>query len=669
MKLDRLDRSLVLLAAGFLLVLGLLPIANWIPGGPSAAGYPAVVSEWLSGTAIVLGAGVVLAMASRLLPALWKDGRGGGVGVLVERPVALVALAALCAVVYAVIGRTIYNGQPLLIDEIIQVFQARIFTAGRLWLPPPAHPEFTSSMHLIDAGGRLYGQFPAGGPAMLALGSLAGAEWLVGPVFGALSVVLFGRLVRRVEPRPAVAAGALLLFALAPFVVFMSGSYMNHVTTLTWLLLGMVGLSRAVEPPGRFRDGLMAGLGFGVAATIRPVDALAFALPAGLWLLVRAVRLRRIGELLGAGIGVALPVAALLWINLQTTGAPLRFGYTVMWGTAHDLGFHASPWGEVHTPVRGLELLNLYFMRLQSYLYELPVPSLLPATLALVLTRRLSALDRYLLVSGALLSGAYFAYWHDGFYLGPRFMYPLVPLLSVWTARALPALRDAAGGFAYRVAVFGAITAIALGVATGATVRAAEYRAGMQSPRWNADRAAREAGVRGSLVFVRESWGAEVMARLWAVGVPRSDAEEFYRRIDTCVLDSTIAGLEARGVSGPDAVSRLRPLLADSGRVEKTTFSPDPTERVLGGIRYGPRCAGRIQEDWGGFTLFAPLILAGKDGNVFARDLHGRDTLLLRQYPGRPVYLLKRTTARIESPLVFERVNPDSIWRSARAGW
>ena len=134
------------------------------------------------------------------------------------------------------------------------------------------------------------------------------------------------------------------------------------------------------------------------------------------------------------------------------------------------------------------------------------------------------------------------------------------------------------------------------------------------------------------------------------------------------MLDSTVAGLEARGVSGPDAVSRLRPLLADSGRVQKTTFSPDPTERVLAGIRYGPRCAGRIKEDWRGFTLFSPLILAGKDGNVFARDLHGRDTLLLRQYPGRPVYLLKRSTARIESPLVFERVDPDSIWRSARAG-
>ena len=67
----------------------------------------------------------------------------------------------------------VFSGRPLLIDEMVQIIQARIFASGALWLPAPAHPEFTSSMHLID-GGKLYGQFPAGGPAMLALGACSG---------------------------------------------------------------------------------------------------------------------------------------------------------------------------------------------------------------------------------------------------------------------------------------------------------------------------------------------------------------------------------------------------------------------------------------------------------------------------------------------------------------
>ena len=34
-------------------------------------------------------------------------------------------------------------------------------------------------------------------------------------------------------------------------------------------------------------------------------------------------------------------------------------------------------------------------------------------------------------LTASLVVGAYFAYWHDGFYLGPRFVYPLLPLLTL----------------------------------------------------------------------------------------------------------------------------------------------------------------------------------------------------------------------------------------------
>ncbi len=667
--MERLDRTLTGAAALLIIALGFFPIANWISGGHSADWYPSVVREWVSGTVMVTGIGLLLALAARRVPALWPAAAGRAFDSLAARPATAVIVGLIAGALYAVIARVVYDGKPLLIDEIIQTWHGRILATGNLWKPVPPHPIFTSSMHLIDTGGKMYGQFPVGGPAMLALGSLAGAEWLVGPVFGAASILLFGVLARRLDPRPRVALGAVLLFALAPFTVFMSGSFMNHVTGLTWLLLAMVGLSAATsDTGGRFRDGLLAGIGLGVAATIRPVDALAFALPAGLWLLWRAVRMRRVAALLGSGLGVAIPAGILLWANDQTTGAPLLLGYTVMWGSAHDLGFHSTPWGEVHTPVKGLELLNLYFLRLQAYLYEAPLPSLVPAGLALILTRRLSAMDRYLLVSGGLICAVYFAYWHDGFYLGPRFLFPLLPLASLWTARALPAIRQAAGdGLLFRTAAYGAAAAVVLAVLTGASVRGTEYQAGMQSPRWDADRAARDAGIRNGLIFVRESWGSEVMARLWAIGVSRSDAEEFYQRIDTCELDEKLMELERTGITGPPAVAVIRPLLADSARVAKTILSPDPTERVRAGRPYSPRCNARVRENWNGFTVYSPLLLAGRDGNLFVRDLHGRDTLMLARYPERPAYLLRRSSYRITSPFVFDPVNRDSLWRGARA--
>jgi hypothetical protein len=671
--MGRLDRAIALTLAAVVALLGFLPIANWLPGRVTAPWYAAVASDLLTGLSIAAGAGLVLAILSRRIPVLWRSGLLSPVRRSAERhwPAWVAGIAALAWVLYAWVARELFAGRPLLIDEIVQVFQARMLAAGRFWMPVAPHPEFFGSLNLVEQGGRIYGQFPMGGPAMLALGSLVGAEWLVGPVFGACSVLVFGALVRRIEPRPSVALGAVLCFALAPFAVFMSGSHMNHVTALFWLVVGMWGLARTTsDAAGRFRDGLIAGLGFGLAATIRPVDALAFALPAALWLLARAARTRRVVPLLGAGLGIALPVAALGWANLQTTGAPLLFGYTVLWGHGHDLGFHATPWGPVHTAVRGLQLVNLYFLRLQTYLFEAAAPSLIAVVGSLALTRRLGAFDRYLIASAALLVGLYFAYWHDGFYLGPRFMYPLLPLLALLTARFLPVLRDHAGdGLLLRTATYAALIALVLGTATSVPIRVRQYESGMLTPRWDSDRAAAAVGVVNALVFVRESWGAELVARMWGAAMSRPDADAIFRAADPCRLDSALTRLETAGVRGTAAAHELRPLLGDSVHlVNAEAITGDRGLRLTPGIEYPRRCVAKIEANRSGFTLFPPLLLARRFGNVYARDLGARDSLLLREYPGRPVYLLKPVSPAKGAEPVFHPLRIDSLLAAWRRG-
>lgn len=631
-------------AASFLLVFGFLPIANWIPGGHEAPWYAERVGEWVMDGAIVLGVGTVLAILSRRVTWLWRPGWFDPIAAAVHaRPARTAALIGVGAfALYAVIAQVVFSARPLLIDEIIQVWQARVLASGRLWVPTPEFPEFTSAMHLVDHEGRRFGQFPMGGPAMLALGSLLRAEWLVGPLFGAVSAVLAWGLFRRIEASPGVALGAALLFALAPFTAFMAGSHMNHVTTLTWLLVAMLGLARATgSDTPRWGDGLTCGLGLGIAATIRPVDAVAFALPAAVWLGWQAWRTRRWGAFLASGVGVVVPVTLLLMANAATTGHPLLFGYTVMWGSAHDLGFHATPWGDVHTPLAGLELISLYFLRLQLYFLEAPIPALVPAAVALLLAPRLTGFDRYLLVSGGLVVGLYWMYWHDGFFLGPRFMYPLVPALVLWTARVAGSLRARVPGLGYRTVVYAAVACVPLVLVNVAAIRGQQYSSGLQTMRFDADKAAREQGIRDAVIFVRESWGAEVMVRLWAAGISRGEAEEFYRGIDTCYLDLALLELEAEGVTGEPARERLLPLLADSARVVSSTLSPDFTERVLPGAVYPPRCLERLATDAEGSTLFAPFLVAGRDGNQFVRDLRERNHVVSVGRGGRKVYILR----------------------------
>jgi hypothetical protein len=668
----RLDRALVLLAAGFLAVFGFLPIANWIPGGAAVPRWADLFGGWWSGTGLVVGIAVVVAVLTRKLSVLPGEG-------LIPRLVAgwerssgvwAVSLAVLATAVYLWIAKAVLSGKPLLIDEIVQVYQARIYAAGMLSLPLPHHPEFFTSSLILNLGEKVFSQFPAGGPAMLALGAKFGAEWAVDPLFAGVSVVLFAALVRRIEARPGVALAATILFAFGPFVAFMSGSHMNHVTELTWLLVGMLGLARVVNRSSpRVRDGMLLGLGFGIAGAIRPVDAFAFALPAGAWLLWRTVRGRGWPALIAAGIGVALPIGVILKINAETTGSAVTFGYSALWGKAHDLGFHTTPWGEVHSPAHGLELLNLYFLRLQSYLFQTPVPSLLPAIGALALTRKLAAFDRYLLAAAALLTGCYFAYWHDGFYLGPRFMLPLAPMLALWTARLIPLVRErfASRSVARGLGV-GAVTAAVIAVAVSIPIQVREYQNGMLTMRWDADGAAERAGVRHALVLVRESWGAQLVARMWAAGVPPSESEHIYRKADACAMEHTLTRIEGEGLRGPAAVAQLTPLLADSGRLVTSPFTTDPTNRMLQGAAYSPDCIARLKEDRLGYTLFSPLLLAGRGEAVYARDLHGRDSLLLADYPGRSVYLLRPATTAVGAAPQFYPLNRDSLLAAWRRG-
>lgn len=632
-------------AAAVLAVLGLLPLANWIVGGHAAPWYRDRLDGWVSGGAIAVGVAAISVIAIRRWPMLWRDGawqdvaarwRRAGIGADL---LVAVGVLAICTV----IAREVLSARPLLIDEIIQVYQARIFASGQLWLPAPAHPEFTSAQHLLDWGGKVFGQFPAGGPAFLAIGAIVGAEWLVGPVAAAVGALLFARLLRRIEPRDGTALAALLLFAFAPFVLFLGGSAMNHVTTTMALLAAALLLARTTTDDGAHLGAAFAcGVALGIAATIRPLDGLVYAVPTAVWLIWRA---RRGGAALRAlaasGLGVAIPVAALLVVNASQTGNMFTFGYLAMWGATHELGFHASPWGEPHTPLRGLELVNLYVLRLQTYLYESAAPSLLFATAALALARRATAFDRWWIACAAGLLIAYFAYWHDGFYLGPRFMLPLIPLLALWTARLPSVLQEHAVSRSFqRGVVVAGMASLLIGALTLVPIRAQQYQNGMLSMRIDINSAARDAGVRDAVVLVRESWGAQVMARLWAAGVSRPDAESIYRSADICGLERELTRAERERIDVPELNRRLAPLRADSARLIALQISPDTTPRVAPGSVLRDRCLRRLLEDRAGFTLFPPLLLARGDGNIYLRDLHARDSLALKAHPGRPVWLL-----------------------------
>lgn len=652
------------LIALFLLAMSLLPFANMLPAGETDPAYLSRMLDWLNGLALCAGVGALAVYITRAqrrtAAAVTETTRTPAVGSEPARDrVFLAVTAVLVFALYATIARFVFSGRPLLIDEIVQVLQARWYAAGHLWMPVPALREFFSIMHLVDLGDKVFSQYPAGGPAMLALGSLVGAEWLVGPAVGAVSVVLFAQLLPYLEPGSSRRwrRWTTVLFALAPFGAFMFGSHMNHATSLMWLLLAVVMLAHATRSDDASPWWALAmGLALGCAATIRPMDGVAFALPAAAWLLFRARRGgRALISLVASGVGVAIPLALLFWVNAETTGSALVFGYDQLWGSQHAIGFHEAAWGPPHTPMRGVELISLYFTQLSTHLLETPFPAVLLIVGSLWLARGLRSLDKYLFWSAGLVTLGYWAYWHEGDFLGPRFLFALFPLCVVWLARfpVYVRARLGAASAAWMGVRAGLVAAGLLAVVQLVAVRIPSYRNGLTTMRTDIERESARAGVRNALVLVKESWGARLVVRAWALGVPRTATERLYRLVDACRLELAITALEEQGITGEEAERRLRPLLADSSQVIRSTRSPDDTQGMQPGIVYPPLCEEELERDWKGYTHLAPFRLA-QDGNIYARWLPGREAEIMARFPDRDVYLLSRDGPEVRAPLVWE---------------
>ncbi len=638
----RLGRITFRLAVGALLLAGLLPIANWIPSERSIPWYPNAIRAWTIGLVWVVGGAAILAALSDRLPALWREGSVGRALAAFDpaQARALAIITALALLAYLGIATAAFDRRPLLIDEVVQVWQARGYAAGHLWLPLDPDPAFRSTLNLVEFQGRWFGHFPPGWPLLLALGELIRASWMVGPLTGAVAVFCFGLVLRRAEPQASVRAGALLLFAFGPFTLAMASSHMSHGPVLMWLLVALAAWLGWLERPTVGRA-LLVGAALGMAAITRPADAAAFGFPLACWAVLKIRNGDRWTRFIPIAAAALVPLGFMVAVNLATTGAAFTSGYELLWGRNVGLGFHPAPYGPAHTPLRGLELISLYLFRLNTYLFEAPVPGLVAAGVALLLAGRLGAVDRYLMTAAGILLAMYFAYWHDGFFLGPRFVYPLVPVLALWTARLPRAVAAWAPGQMHRTAAYAMGLAVAGAITSGIPARLGAHAAVEPAMRFDVDQAATDRGIHDAVVFVRESWGAQLLARMWALGISKPEAERYYHDIDSCALDAALESAETRTDGGVDR-ARFAGLMGDSARLVRSPFSPDSSERVLDGAHYTPRCAARINEDRQGFTLLAPTLLSRRADLLVVRDLQARNRRILASRPSASVYLLTR---------------------------
>ena len=619
-----------------LLFVPLLPIAQWVGARDTGPAWRDYASSSAIGVAVVL---IVALLCGRLSIRFRAPNWPGFYGVKV-----VLFLAVALTIAAAVVASAVFARSPQLVDEMAQLFHAKIFAAGRIAAPVPEPAEFFLLTHtfLSDAG--WISQYPPGQSLLLAVGYLLDLEWLVNPLLGGLSTILIYFVARGLYGIKTATVAA-LLWASAAWVVFMSATYMNHVSAVAFSLLAWAALFAPKLP--RRRHFLLAGFALSVVAVTRPLDAIGAAVPVMAW-----VGMHRHWRKLGFMVIGGLPlIVAFGVLNSVTLGHPLALGYTTMWGSAHGIGFHTDPYGHPFTPLIALGNLSAAVRRLHIYFYEWPIPALLPLGLWAFASRHGRRSDLIVGLGVVTTPLLYFFYWHSGFHPGPRFYYAMAPWGVIGTELAwrwlwvrarlksshLLRWDVAAAALAAVVLVWGAVGVF--------PVRFAFYRDSLPRLKLHPEKTLEQQAVSQALVLVPVSWGSRTISKLWSLGAPYSLVENAYRTLDACQLHE-FAENEIRSTQSRQEITVALEVLVRENPVAapQVPGAPDPTLKLWPDQPLSEECALELRRDFEGFTVYPTLGWRNEinlaEGIVWARDRFEQNVELLERYSGWPVWRL-----------------------------
>jgi len=621
----------------------LVPIGIWWDN-VTPSYFEGAWQTWLWGSAVCALAVALLMALSRGRIAGWLLGPWRRLMALRGRRfVAGAALVLFCLTLAFTLK--VFAGNPRNVDGFAQLFQARLFLAGKLWTTPPAELANFGTLQMVLGPDRWYSQYPFGQSLVLAAGLASGAWWVLHPLIAIAAVVATWRVARWCCDE-ATARLTLILLCVSPFVAAVAGSEMSHLGAMT---LGMSAAAAAVAATER-RAGLnaaLAGLLLGLMTAFRPLDAVAAAVPVGLVLAFWcAARWKALAATTLGGLAGALPT---LWYNAGTTGSWHVFGYTVLWGPQHSLGFHPVPWGIPLTFTRAVARSGMDLHQLNLYLLDSTVPVLLIVALGVIAGRRGLGTRDALPFAGVLsLIGLLFFYWHRDVFYGPRFLYSAAAWFVMLLARSLVLLRRAGrtaerpGGWGLQ-ASFAALAAIVMGLVTLTPGRIEAYRRSTPIYSLHPDAEASRSGIRHAVVVVPDGWGTRLIARMWQQGIPVRRSSRLYGAMDACTLEQALARAETTATdSGHSLMMVLDSIAARHEPGVPVRLTDDANLRLKAGAQPAPECVAEIRVDQRGFLQFGPLLWlnnASLDGDiVWARDLGPRNAALFRRYAGRRFY-------------------------------
>ena len=174
-------------------------------------------------------------------------------------------------------------------DTVSYLFQAKLFSEGKLSFPAPPEHGFSSSPHINVLNGKWYSKYPFGNALMLMFGVFINAPWLIPALATGGALVFLYLFVKEIygEIHNGIALVAAVLALISPATLGMGSTWFSepvsrfYLSLYLWTLLKILNSHSDTSLLARIGFPLLCGFSLGYAFNTRPLSAVVFGVVGG----------------------------------------------------------------------------------------------------------------------------------------------------------------------------------------------------------------------------------------------------------------------------------------------------------------------------------------------------------------------------------------------------
>ena len=201
----------------------------------------------------------------------------------IKPKIVLAILLILIFITLALIAYFPFHNYPYCMDEYNYLYQAKIFTKGKLFIEVPEKFESFRELYMVLKDNKLFSKYPPGFPLVLSIGVLLNITGLINPLIALITLITLYFFVKTLLGTK-YGLLSVILMSTTPYFLGYSASYFSQPTSLLLTTL-IFFLLRKYELTSKDIFLFLLGLVSGYSVLTRPLDSFCVLVPSYLYLI------------------------------------------------------------------------------------------------------------------------------------------------------------------------------------------------------------------------------------------------------------------------------------------------------------------------------------------------------------------------------------------------